>query len=129
VTNTDAFSTAIACQTDASAAGTAALRALGSLVHCPAGRSTSCSILEHFPLAQALSSRVPDAADRGQDADKGLLASVRQLVGEAVAASPHCLAVMKEWVATADGQGRDLLVLQVSDGDARVTCSHWSINS
>ncbi len=109
----------------AEAAANAALRALAALVHAPAVRSTSSSVLEHFPLAQSLSSKVVDAADRGLDADGALPDLVRRVVGEAVAASPHCVAAVKDWVLARDGATRaDHDALQVRTGT-----SHWLLDS
>jgi hypothetical protein len=45
----------------------AALQALAALVHCPAHASTSAPLLEHFPLAQALSLKVSEASDKVRD--------------------------------------------------------------
>jgi hypothetical protein len=49
----------------AAAAGEAAVRGLAALAHCPAVRATSGSWLEHFPLAQAVSSKVGGRARGG----------------------------------------------------------------
>jgi hypothetical protein len=49
---------------DAERASLAALQALAALVHCPAQPSTSAPIVEHFPLAQALSLKVSETSDK-----------------------------------------------------------------
>lgn len=101
---------------EAAAAAVAALQALAALVHCAPRPATSASLLEHFPLAQALSNRVGEGGDRGCDADAALVARVGRLVGEALAAAPGCQGVLRDWVAAADREDTTLLVLQVMQG-------------
>ena len=56
----------------ADSAAAAALRALGVLVHSPAAKGTSAAVMEHFPLAQLLSTKsLSRQADKGDKGDKG----------------------------------------------------------
>jgi hypothetical protein len=81
----------------AAAAAAEAARALAALVQCPAVRLTSSSWLEHFPLAQALSSKAARAQDRGLDVDNALVDGVRSATAQALAANPAALAALAGW--------------------------------
>ncbi|KAG2493565.1 hypothetical protein HYH03_008379, partial [Edaphochlamys debaryana] len=88
--------------TAAEAAAQAALRALAAAVYCPATPATSSGVAAHFPLGAALAaaSRMGGgggASDRGMDTDAALPYAVRRSVGEALAASPGCVAALVEW--------------------------------
>lgn len=50
----------------AAEAAAAALKALAAFVHAPSTKATSASMLDHFPLAQALSNKVTESQDRGE---------------------------------------------------------------